>query len=39
MSEVELNKKKFEIAKIVFKMAEEGLSQEFVFQLFCFAEK
>jgi DNA-binding phage protein len=34
------DKKRFEIAKIVFKMAEESkLSQEFIFQLFCFAQK
>lgn len=33
------NKKRFEIARIVFKMAEEGLSQDFIFQLFCLAEK
>jgi DNA-binding phage protein len=39
MNEADLNKKRFEIARIIFKMEEEGLSQEFVFQLFCFAEK
>lgn len=35
----DINKKRFEIARIVFKMAEEGLSQDFIFQLFCLAEK
>jgi DNA-binding phage protein len=34
------DKKRFEIAKIVLKMEQEAdLSQEFVFQLFCFAQK
>lgn len=33
------DKKRFKIAMIVFKMAEEGLSQDFIFQLFCLAEK
>jgi DNA-binding phage protein len=35
----DLNKKRFEIAYIVFKMQEEGLAREFAFQVFCFAEK
>jgi DNA-binding phage protein len=35
----DLNKKIFENAYIVFKMQEEGISREFAFQLFCFAEK
>lgn len=34
------DKKRFEIARIVFKMADEaGLPQEFIFQLFCLAQK
>lgn len=35
----EVYKKRFEIARIVFKMAEEGLPHDFIFQLFCLAEK
>ena len=34
------DKKRFEIARIVFKIADEtGLSQDFIFQLFCLAQK
>lgn len=35
----EMNEKRFEIARIVFKMAEEGFSEDFTFHLFCFAQK
>jgi DNA-binding phage protein len=35
----DLNRKRFEIAWILFKMQEKGLSREFAFQLFCYAER